>query len=98
VMVSIFPSDTGGLLGNVTRWRGQIGLSEISEADLAKLITPLDPKDSRAVMVDMTNSGKQLIGAIVPRGSQWFFYKLLGDEPAVAAQRDAFIAFVRSEP
>ena len=46
----------------------------------------------------MTNNGKRLIGAIVPRGSQWFFYKLLGDEAAVAAQRDAFVAFVKSEP
>ena len=27
VSISIFPSDTGGVLGNVNRWRKQIGLS-----------------------------------------------------------------------
>ncbi|MBI3879337.1 MAG: hypothetical protein HY301_04645 [Verrucomicrobia bacterium] len=98
VTVSIFPSDTGGTLGNVTRWRRQIGLGEISEADLAKLVTPLDPANSGAMLVDMTNGGKQLIGAIVPRGGRWFFYKLLGDEAAVAPQKEMFVAFVKSEP
>jgi hypothetical protein len=63
-----------------------------------KLATPLDPAISRATLVDMTNSGKRLIGAIVPRDGQWFFYKMMGDESAVAPQKDAFVAFAKSNP
>src|ERR1700735_3043830 len=34
VFVSIFPSDTGGVLANVNRWRRQAGLGEIDDAGL----------------------------------------------------------------
>lgn len=98
VSVSIFPSDTGGLASNVDRWRGQLGLGPATEAELKQLVTPLDPADSRATLVDMKNNGRQLIGAIVPRGGRWFFYKLLGDEAAVTPQKEAFVKFVKSEP
>lgn len=98
VSVSVFPSDSGGTLANVNRWRGQLGLGPIAAADLGKTVTPLDPADSQTMLVDMKNNGKQLIGAIVPRGGQWFFYKLLGDEAAVTPQKVAFIAFAKSKP
>ena len=97
VTVSIFPSDTGGTLANVNRWRKQVGLAEIGESDLAPLITPLEP-GSAAVLVDLVNDKKRLLGAIVPRGNEWFFYKLLGDAAAVTAARDSFIEFVKSQP
>ena len=35
VSVSVFPSDTGGTLANVNRWRRQLGMSETDEAGLA---------------------------------------------------------------
>lgn len=98
VTVSIFPNSTGGILGNVNRWRNQIGLPPIGEAELVKLVTPLDEKIPDAVLVDMTNNNRQFIGAIVPRGGQWFFYKLLGDAEAVAPQKEAFVAFAKAQP
>ena len=98
VSVSIFPVATGNTLMNVNRWRGQIGLESVGDADLAKLVTPLDPKNPEAILVDMTNNTKRIVGAIVPRGGQWFFYKLLGDAGAVAPQKDAFVQFVQSQP
>jgi len=98
VTVSIFPSDTGGQLGNINRWRGQIGLEPVDAAGLAKLVTPLDSQNPQAILVEMTNAGRRMIGAIVPRSGQWFFYKLLGDDAAVAPQKDAFVEFVKSEP
>ena len=36
------------------------------------------------------------LGAIVPRDGQWWFVKLLGDTPAVAAAREAFAAFAKN--
>ncbi len=98
VTVSIFPSDTGGTLANVNRWRKQVGLEEIGESELAPLVTPLDPPGSAATLVDLVNGQRRLLGAIVQRGTQWFFYKLLGDAAAVSAAHDAFVEFVKSQP
>lgn len=98
VFVSVFPSDTGGTLANVNRWRRQLKLNEVTEAELRSLATPLDSALSNAVLVDMTNSTQQLLGAIVPRTGQWWFYKLLGDAAVVAPERENFIRFAKSAP
>jgi hypothetical protein len=98
VTVSTFPSDTGGTLANVNRWRKQIGLGEIGEAELPALIQPLDPAQNGAILIDLANASRRLVGAIVPRGRQWYFYKLLGDAEVVAAERDGFVRFASSEP
>ena len=98
VTISVFPNSTGGTLANVNRWRGQIGLSPVNEAELANLVAPLDEKIPDALLVDMTNGSRQLIGAIVPRAGQWYFYKLLGDAAAAAPQKEAFITFAKAQP
>ena len=98
VAISVFPNSTGGTLANVNRWRNQIGLPPATEGDLAQLTKPLDEKNPDAFLVDMTNSNnnRQLIGAIVPRGGQWYFFKLLGDADAVAPQKEAFTKFLQT--
>ena len=93
VSVSVFPSDTGGALANVNRWRRQVGLADVDA--LGNLATPIDGLPG-ATLVDLSNNGKRLVGAIVPRDGQWWFVKLLGDEKAVAPERDNFVAFVKS--
>jgi hypothetical protein len=97
VSVSMFDNDTGGTLANVNRWRGQIGLGEITAAQLSEVTSPLDAKLPRAVLINLTNQDQQILGAIVPRGGQWFFYKLMGSAPAVAAQKEAFVRFAAAE-
>jgi hypothetical protein len=98
VSVSIFDNETGGALENVNRWRRQIGLGNISAEQLRQTTVPLDPAAPGAILVNMTNNSQQLIGAIVPRGSQWFFYKLVGNPPAVTAQKEAFVRFAAATP
>ena len=98
VFVSVFPSDTGGTLANVNRWRRQLQLPEVEEANLAAMVTPLDPALPDAVLVDLTKDARRLLGAIVPRGGQWWFYKLLGDAAVVGAEHDNFVRFVKSAP
>lgn len=98
VSVSIFPNDTGGRLANVNRWRNQIGLAEVTESGLAPLVSALDPANPEAILVDMTNNDRRLIGAIIPRNGSYWFYKLLGDSDAVAPEKEAFVAFAKSPP
>ena len=97
VFVSIFPSDTGGLLANVNRWRRQVGLGEIDDAGLKSCTSPLEGAPD-AVLVNLTNENRSLQGAIVPRDGQWWFYKLLGDTPAVTPEHDNFVHFAQSQP
>lgn len=96
VTVSIFPSDTGGAVSNVTRWRGQIGLPAADEAAIRDSIKPLPGGPEGSVIVDLENNGRSLTGAIVPRAGSWYFYKLMGDTAAVTAARDTFITYCKA--
>jgi hypothetical protein len=55
-----------------------------------------------AVLVDLTNPSAQsgahtrLVAAIVPQGDRTWFYKLVGDEPVVAREKDGFVKFVEA--
>lgn len=98
VFVSVFPNDTGGTLANVNRWRRQLGLPEVGESDLPSLISPLDPATPGAILVEMVNDSKKLLGAVVPRNGEYWFYKLMGDTKAVSPEKDSFVAFAKSNP
>ena len=93
----------GGVFANVNRWRvQQLGLSAASESDLPQLMTSLDVPGGKAMLVDMSgqnqmSGGKtRLIGAIVRREGQTWFYKLMGDPAVAEREKGAFIKFVQS--
>jgi hypothetical protein len=102
VNVSMSAGDGGGVLGNVNRWRGQIGLSEQSQAEVEKLAQSVDIEGGKAMLVDMAGTDMKsgaktrLVGAIVPKGKQTWFYKLMGPAPIVEQQKDAFTKFVQT--
>ncbi len=102
INVSMSAGAGGGVAANVNRWRGQLGLGELSEADLNKALSPLDTPSGKAVSVDMTGtdarSGQKarLVGVIIPQQEQTWFYKIMGNEQVVAAEKDAFLKFVQS--
>jgi hypothetical protein len=104
VNVSSLAGDGGGLLANVNRWRGQLGLDPManeiqpgSEGPAGQTIQTIG-----TLTVDYTGTdsrtGKpaRLVGSIVPKNGQTWFYKLMGDPDLVAQQKDAFIKFVQS--
>jgi hypothetical protein len=97
VAVSIFPSDTGGLAANVLRWRRQLSLPEVPEAELVAAARPIEGAGDGAVVVDLENGERGLSGAVVPRDGKWFFYKLTGPVAAVKAAREAFLNFATAK-
>lgn len=97
VFVSVFPSESGGTLANVNRWRRQIGLDPVDEEGLKPLVSPLEAAPG-GQLIDLKNDAKAMLGAIVPRDGRWWFYKLMGDTPAVTAEREAFVRFVQTAP
>ena len=101
VNVAELDGNGGGVLPNVNRWRGQIGLDPVDETGLAKVTTSLDVTGGQATFVDLTGTDAtgqptRLVAAIVPMGNQTWFYKLLGDEKIVAREKDAFTKLVQT--
>ncbi len=102
VNVSMSAGAGGGIVGNVNRWRGQLGLDQLAETELNKLLSPLDTPAGKAVSVEMTGtdarSGQKarLVGVIIPEASRTWFYKIMGSDQLVAAEKEAFLKFVQS--
>jgi hypothetical protein len=91
----------GGLLKNLNRWRGQLNLPDATETDLATMVTTIDSANGKIELMDFSGTDKsgkstRLVGAVVPQNGQTWFYKLMGDDKVVSAQKDAFIQFIRS--
>jgi len=101
VSVSFFPGDVGGVFANVNRWRGQLGLAPIESAKLGEVTQTLETPAGSATLADFTGTdsrtgrAERLVGAIVPRGNQTWFFKLMGDAPLVGQEKDNFTRFVK---
>jgi hypothetical protein len=99
--VSMSAGEGGGVAANVNRWRGQLDLSPLSQSNLDKLVTSVDIDGGKAILVDMTGADvksgakTRVIGAIVSRPQQTWFYKLMGPAELVEQQKDAFTKFVQ---
>lgn len=102
VTVSFFPGETGGLVANINRWRGQVGLNPAPEAEITPLADNLEILGGKATLVDVSGTevengtGRRLVGAVAKRGGQTWFFKLLGDPKTVEAERAAFVKFVQT--
>lgn len=90
VNVSSSAGDGGGLAGNVNRWRKQLGLSELTGDEIAATVVTRGP----ATFVEMSGPNAALVGAVVLRPGQAWFYKLMGNPKLVAAEKEAFTKFV----
>ena len=101
VNVSSSAGEGGGLVGNVNRWRGQLGLAPWSEAEVNQSVTTIDVAGGKASLVDLsgtdarTGQPTRLVGVIVSLPNQTWFYKLMGDAKVVESQKAAFTQFVQ---
>ena len=97
VAITAFPGDVGGELANVNRWRGQLSLPAVAEADLASVVTRREQSGLHLTIVDFSSTeGQRMIAALVPyNGATWFF-KLTGPVDLVAKEKPAFTAFLQS--
>jgi hypothetical protein len=87
----------GGVLLNVNRWRDQVGLREITKAQL-------DRAPSKTIKVagrecpyyDFTGSARRLLVVSVERGDKSWFFKLIGPAGLVGKNKSRFESFVQS--
>jgi hypothetical protein len=96
--VSSLGGEGGGLLGNVNRWRGQIGLGPIDAGELAKLTVATNWNGSAFTVVDLENSQNKtaLCAVISSQKEETWFFKLTGEASLVAREKDAFLKFIQS--
>ncbi len=100
--ITVFPGAAGGVLDNVNRWRGQVHLEPIDQTQLGKEVRQIDVAGTSAPYVDLTGPAsaggppQRLLGVILPRGNQTWFFTLKGPAESVGKEKPAFEAFVKS--
>lgn len=55
--VTALGREVGSLLANVNRWRGQIGLKPVGQAELSQVSKPLKVDNATGTLIDMSGSG-----------------------------------------
>ncbi len=92
--ITAFPGDVGGNLANVNRWRGQLGLDPVASVEGA--LEPLSANGLQMLVFDGANQGTRMLGAIVPRDNETWFFKMTGPDALVARSKPDFLAFLRT--
>ena len=91
-----FPGDVGGLLANINRWAGQIGLQPITEAQLQQVTAQTTISGHGGLYVTLLGPERSILGGILPfHGDTWFF-KMSGPAASIAEQEAAFKVFLNS--
>lgn len=95
----------GGVEANIARWRGQFSPGE---GDPAPVESTLTVDGHEAAMVELygsfqdgfggggVKSGWGMLGVVLPLKQTNFFCKLTGPRATLAAQKEAFLEFVKS--
>lgn len=97
--ITAFPGSTGGEFANVNRWRSQLALPPLTEANLATNVMRFESNGLKFAVVDFTSTAapvQRVLGAIVPVGSATWFFKLSGPAPLLAREQAAFNAFLKT--
>lgn len=87
---------SGTLLANVNRWRGQVGLAAVTEADLEQVAASIDISGSPGHYVELVGESLTILGAIVEYGGKDWYVKLMGDTELAQREKDRFTAFLET--
>jgi hypothetical protein len=97
--ITAFPGNVGGDLANLNRWREQIGLKPVTEAEFEAAAQRMEKNGLRMTVVDLVGTGgdaKRILGAMIPHGGATWFVKLMGPDALVAKEKSAFLAFLET--
>ena len=96
ISVSTFSGDGGGDLENVNRWRTQVGLEAIGDAELKALAVPVACKDGEILTVDMAGPKARILAGWSRTGGRSWFFKLIAPEGVVEGGKPDFMKFLQS--
>jgi len=93
-----FPGDVGGLAANLNRWRTQVGLDPLPEAEVQATIehqdTPYFHLDFVNYLGEADGVPTRVAGAITSHGGESWFFKIIGPASIVDAELGAFREFL----
>jgi len=98
VTITRFPGSVGGLLANVNRWRGQLGLDPVGDLaaqPLGSLVVAGEP----ARLLELEGAGEnpeRMRVLIAERPALTWFVKMTGPDDEMASESERFDALVRS--
>lgn len=106
VDISVVPlgGSSGALLDNVNRWRDQLALGPITEAELGKLRQPVPIGQVEGELYDMVGDQPTLEGKFKPRtlaailsmGGTTVFFKATGEDVLVTENKPRFLSWLKS--
>jgi len=103
--VSKWPNDVGGIHANLNRWRGQVGLEPITEAQLSKYIREIDVNGMTLTIMDthganenrgLESAAQRILSVWYPKDGGTWIFKLRGASDMVVGEEAKLIEFVRS--
>lgn len=101
VAITPLPGMTGREALIVNMWRQQVGMPELAEAAATDELVAVDIGGMPGKMFEIAGesgvgAAMRIITAMFHRGEQSWFFKLQGSDELVAAQKDNFVAFLKS--
>ena len=98
-VIKLSKNSTGELLPNVNRWRTQVGLPPVESAN-EKDVPRVTIGGQEAMLFDFAGPEatptKRQILAVAKRGSDVWYFKLIGDAKVVESQAEAFKKYLAS--
>ncbi len=85
-----------GLVPQVIRWRGQIGLTADPKADPMDGTETVKLDGGTGTIVDLEGEEESILGMLLPVMDKLWIFKFRGRNKLASAQRDSFRAFCKS--
>lgn len=95
--ITAFPGDVGGDLANLNRWRGQLSLPPVAQAEFEASRQQIQRNQLAMTVVEIAGTGpgaQRILGAMIPYGGATWFVKLMGPDALVAREKAVFLAFL----
>jgi hypothetical protein len=102
ITITPLSAQSGSLLANVNRWRGQIGLPEIGEMQLQRDLLETEVAGKRCPYADLLGPASavphrlRLLAVVAKYGERIWYFKMVGNPELVEQQKSNFEAFLRS--
>ena len=90
--VSFLAGDGGGDLGNVNRWRQQVGLAPVAAGELDPTVVRFDGMS----VVDLGGADQRMLAGWIQHGGRTWFFKLMGPTDLVGGEKEKFMGFLKS--
>lgn len=96
VTVTSLPGSKAMLLANINRWRGQVGLGAISEAELGSESDSIDIAGTEGSYVRLRGEDQSIFGVVAFRDGLAWFIKMQGNRDVVQGEQERFEQFATS--